>query len=928
MYSGFREIVNRLTAVALILLVASGAVQLFFANTYGQNAPPLFSVTLMACGSGECNSPRSVAQRQYASIVANNMIALGIDANVEYPKFSSVLSRIDFKNATLGAPFSRGGYDMVFLSGEGFYVPVPDYRSIFDGNPSYLPTVCPWESCFPDYSLYNSTQMNTLLEKLYTTTDTQTQVDLVHKWQEVIFNDSPYAYIYEPLLIVPRNQKWSTWGQKNLTLEPWFIFPADIQHFSGGNSFTLAVQYPFTDLYDVAGLRANGTLNPALTPTSANLVEGFIWGPIIGLPGPTLLDIDARDLSTYPALATNVTSSSDGLDWTVQIGHGALFQSGVEITADDFVWSRWAFFNPKTNSVFPALMDIPNLGNVIDFTFLNGTTVTVDHRASSDEPVRHGWWRAVDRYSFQFHLSQPYPFTRQVYVGSLSYPLPKHIMEKFPPETWDSQPFSTASGPYTYTWNVAQYGGNGSYTAVGPVGAGPYYLQSYNFTTNVATLKKFHQYWNATGLESIGQFTVDTYRVVVITDRQQAFEAIGNGTVDQLDGNYYGLSGSDLPTLKGMGLNVVLSPEAGSWRELGFNMMNPVWGTGVDTPLGMSNPALAAEAARHVRKAISHLIPRDQIVNEMLGGAAVPMASFLSPGWGIWYDKDLKPDSYDNNTAAAELRAAGYTVGGISTLAPTQSSPFWLIGGFVAAVGVTSSIIVVVRKKKREPGEIARRTLPIGYAELEGLLHGGIPVGYSVLLISPPCDERDLLMRKMLKSNLSSGLQVFYVSGDIGRTQELVRSSPTELYGFCPEAHGVASSERNLFEIPGIGNLVEFNILLNKGLSERAGEGKGKVIVMDLLSDLLYRHKAAVTRKWLTEFIAKRKAQGFTTICTLNPAMASKEEIDRILDLFDGIIEIYEKTSEAGLKRFLAIRKMYGQDYSESELLLERSKLL
>jgi KaiC/GvpD/RAD55 family RecA-like ATPase len=509
-------------------------------------------------------------------------------------------------------------------------------------------------------------------------------------------------------------------------------------------------------------------------------------------------------------------------------------------------------------------------------------------------------------------------------------------MEKFAPETWDNQPFSTAKGPRTYTWDTSQYGGTGSYTAVGPVGDGPYYLESYNFTTNVATLKKFPDYWNATGLEALGQFTVDTYRVVAIPDRSTALQALSNGQVDTLASGGYFIGanfrflGSDLPMLQSLGVNVIHAPEL-AWQEMGFNMKHPVFGTGVDTPLGMSDPSMAAEAAKDVRKAISHLIPRDQIVNDLLGGAGVPLASFLGPGWGIWYNKDLTPDSYDNNTAAALLRAAGYTVAGIGGVTTTrQGTSYWLIGGgIIAVVAVTSSTLVVVkRKRRRVRGVAARQLVSTGYAELEGLLHGGIPVGYSVLLISPPCDERDLLLRKMLNSNISSGIQVFHVSGNLGRMQELVKVFPKDFYAFCPEAHRVTSSDQNLYEIPGVGNLVEFNIVLNKGLSEHASAAKGKVIVMDLLSDLLLRHKAITTRKWLAEFIAKRKAQGFTTICTLNPAMASKEESGRITDLFDGIIEIYEKESEGRLKRFLAIRKMYGQDYSESELLLERSKLL
>ena len=923
MSSRYREIVKGVKCAILICLVASGTVPLFFASTYAQPAP-LFSATLMAV-NGEGLELFATLERQSASIIANNMIALGIDAKVEYVDVNEFLTRLQFKNSTLGAPFNGGGYDMLLNDGEEAQV-TPDLRNWFVGRPSFLPTVCIIETgCVPNFSLYNSTQLNAVIDQLYASTDTQTKIDLLHKWQEIVFNDSPHVYIFEPVDLVPRNRKWTAWGQKNVYNIATF---PDIQHFSGGNNFTLALPYSFTDNSLFTGV-PGGTLNPAFSATSATPVTGYIVG-MISWGGVTPLDVDSRDVSLYQALATNITAGPGGLDWTVRIRKGVLWQSGVELTSDDFVWGRWAFFT-KTASIFWR-KDARNLGNVIDFTFLNGTTVTIDNRESANEPVRHGWWKAVDRYSFEFHLSQPYGFTRDVYVGWRCIPLPKHIMEKFAPETWDSQLFSTAVGPYTYTWDVGKYGGSGSYTAVGPVGLGPYYMESYDYKNKIATLKKFHQYWNATGLEALGQFTVETYRVVTIPDKQQAFEALRKGTVDELDAFFgYSLSESDLPSLESMGnVNVIRSPEF-AWTEWVFNMRHPVLGTGLDTPLGRSDPSMAAEAARHVRKAISHLIPRDRIINELAGGAGVPLASFLGPGWGIWYNKDLKPDSYDNNTAAAELRAAGYTVGGISTLAPTQQGlSFWVVGGgVIVAVALTTSTLVVVRRRRRRMGFLAaRQMIPTGYAELEGLLHGGIPVGYSVLLISPPCDERDLLLRKMLKSNLSSGMQVFHVSGDLGRTQDLVGRFQKDFYAFCPDAHRISSSEQNLFEIPGVGNLVEFNILRNKGLSEHASEGKAKVIVMDLLSDLLFRHKAAMTRKWLAEFIAKRKAQQFTTICTLNPAMASKEETGRITDLFDGIIEIYEKESEGRQKRFLVIRKMYGQDYSEAELLLERNKLL
>jgi len=902
MSSRSRELIRGVIYAVLICLVASGAVQLFFASTYAQT-PPLFSVTLLTRTGDE-------VRLQYSSIIANNMISLGIDAKLEFIDFDALSTRLFFRNSPQGALYNQGGYDMGILEWDANYGdPIPDWiRSNFDSRPLYL------APSGYNYALYNSTELNSLFNQLNTSTDTQTKIDLVHKWQEIVFRDSPYAYVWNLGNFALRNQKWSAWGGKDVYNTATF---PDIQHYSGGSNYTLRVGSSFN--------KTGVNLDPAFTNYSPTPVLAYyaILFQIIK-SGGGLLDVDSRDLSFYPALATNITASPDGLDWTVQIRKGALWQSGVEITADDFVWTRWVEFNSK-NPASSRLTDVGNLGNVIDFTFLNGTTVTVDNRASANETIRHSLWKTVDRYTFQFHLSQPYAWTRETYLGTLSYPLPKHIMERFPQETWDQQPFSTANAPYTYTWDTTQYGGTGSYRAVGPVGDGPYYLQSYNSTSNVATLKKFHQYWNATELEGLGQFTVETYNVVLMTNKAAALEALKSREIDQMMGF---ISGADRSTLQALGVNVISVPYL-SWQEVGFNMRQPVFGTGVDTPLGKSDPSMAADAARHVRKAISHLIPRDKIVNEISGGAGFPLASFLGPEWGVWYNRDLKPDSYDNNTAAAELRAAGYTVGGISTLAPTQSSPFWLIGGVVvAAVGLTSSMVVVVRKRKKQGAVTSQRMLSTGYADLEGLLHGGIPVGYAVLLISPPCDERDLLLRKMLKANLSSGMQVFHVSGDLARTQDLVAKFPKDFYAFCPEAHRVASGDQNLYEIPGVGNLVEFNIVLNKGLNEKVKEGKQRVIVMDLLSDLLLRHKGVMTRKWLGEFIGKRKAQGFTTICILNPNVSSKEEIGRITDLFDGIIEIYEKQVEGGMNQYLVIRKMYGQDYSRTELLLDRSKLM
>jgi len=622
-----KYVVQGIALALLIYVTASSAVPMLFTNTYAQGTG-LFQVTLIAPTGG------NTVRRQYASIITSNLISLGIDAKLFYVNFDQLSNRLFAATAPAGSSFSQGGYDIGFI-GWGFTAFVPDFRGNFDGRPAYLP---PTGS---NYAYYNNPQVNAIFDKLYTSTDTATQVDLTHQFQKMIFNDAPYNYIYETIDPVPRSSKFSAWGSPNVYSE--VTFP-DVQHWGGSDSLTMA---------EAGNVFPGNTLNPANTASANSFYAAYIWFQIMG---GSLQEADPRISSYIPGTAANITSSPDGLTWTVNIRPGVTFQDGVEATADDFVWTMYAVTNPETASVGLG-SNVQYLGSKITFTFLNGKSL-VDDNTGPGVPETDGSWTATSKYQFQFKLPSVYAFTSTVYAAFS--PLPKHIMENFPFASWDSAPFSTATGPYTYKWDPTVYGGSGSYTAVGPVGAGAYYLQNYDFTNNIATLAKYPGYWNATGLEALGQFSINTYKVQWIGSKDSAIAALKNGQVDLLDYNF--ALAKDKPTLQQIpNVNIITATELG-WQEMGFNMNNPVFGTGVDTPLGKSNPSQAAEGARLIRKAISHLIPRDLIVSQLLAGSAYPLATFLGPGWGVWYDSTLTPDSYDVQAAASLLQQAGYTV--------------------------------------------------------------------------------------------------------------------------------------------------------------------------------------------------------------------------------------------------------------------------
>jgi KaiC/GvpD/RAD55 family RecA-like ATPase len=226
----------------------------------------------------------------------------------------------------------------------------------------------------------------------------------------------------------------------------------------------------------------------------------------------------------------------------------------------------------------------------------------------------------------------------------------------------------------------------------------------------------------------------------------------------------------------------------------------------------------------------------------------------------------------------------------------------------------------------QKPIEQASRSILTGYNELDLLLGGGLPEGYSVLILSEPCDEMDLIIRKLIQSTISQGYSVFFVSRDVIKTQHLIGRYPNNFYAFNPMADKMPTSP-NLFKISGVENLSDLNISLGKAMEPLLKETSNRLLILDVISDALLEHKGLTTRKWLNDFIAKRKADGFTILGIFNPNMVWKADAQAIIDLFDGVIEVFEKGLRERARRFLIIKRMYGRKYAEKEIMLDREKL-
>jgi ABC-type transport system substrate-binding protein len=234
----------------------------------------------------------------------------------------------------------------------------------------------------------------------------------------------------------------------------------------------------------------------------------------------------------------------------------------------------------------------------------------------------------------------------------------------------------------------------------GPVGAGPYRYIGYDGVTRTYHLQEFNNYFNKTALEGDGLFQIPDYYVKVINTGQLALQQFVSNQVHVVDMQYHVELYSSL--------NSTIDPtrivrfESLNLQELGFNMQHPILGTGVNTPVGMSNPLDAANAARHVRKAISYAIPRLDIVRELLQGYGLPGKTTVFCPLSEGYDPTTPSFGYYNMTQAArELVLAGY-----------QPSPLvlslWDAYGTLVILIITAIILVTTAIILRRTGWLSR----------------------------------------------------------------------------------------------------------------------------------------------------------------------------------------------------------------------------
>jgi hypothetical protein len=207
-----------------------------------------------------------------------------------------------------------------------------------------------------------------------------------------------------------------------------------------------------------------------------------------------------------------------------------------------------------------------------------------------------------------------------------------------------------------------------------------------------------------------------------------------------------------------------------------------------------------------------------------------------------------------------------------------------------------------------------RTKVSTGYGRLDDALQGGFLAGSAIVLSAPASDEVPILLRRFLEADAASLL----ITRSLSSAEPILGNKPDGLKCLVCSDKPVPPAQ-NTLPGKGIENLTELNLTITETINSLHPSR----LVVQFLSDVLLRHKALQTRKWLSELLDKFKAKEITALVVLNPFMHAPEEVQAIVDLFNGNIELIEKQVEGQLRKSLVIKWMHGIETTEKEVLLE-----
>ncbi|MFX1250961.1 MAG: ABC transporter substrate-binding protein, partial [Promethearchaeota archaeon] len=553
---------------------------------------------------------------QHAQLIQNELPKIGINSIFLLVGWDVLIPRLFEPSGPLALSYEDGGYDMACLGWSGNLIPTTQYW-LFHSN--FTPD--------PNYFGVQNTTLDAMLELTVNTTNiAQRKQYIEDAWMELTWHHQAEITLYQVANTVYMRD--NVRGYSNNIRVPGSLGIAEM-YFEDGQS-------------QGHGQRNEFIMASTTRPNKYNdLIENDWYNPLtIAQLNHGLVERDP-DFNFIPVLLTTlpypvaVRNNHTGILSPIDPNTATVWE--IELRDDVFWHEGYGYTMADHEDILRVDAD-----DVL-FTF----DLILDEDGPSPCSIRSGWQELLgddvsfaiikkDRYHVQFHFQKRDADLLDYFK---QYLFPHHILALGTIRADGSVAPSNYASWASDDWNVGTR--SKPYTGPAVIGNGPYILDGEDPIAQIVTETK-NPYWHLACCPAYANM-FDKYIYTWISSKDAALIALEEAKIDLMDPQFH--AEKDYPVMKnkpGIFIKKILD-----------------WGcqtVGINTAHGAGGLT-----DYRVRLAISHVCPRQEMVDHLLGGLG--QTAFMHfPKQSPFYPVNVPPISYNLTRALDYMEQAGYDV--------------------------------------------------------------------------------------------------------------------------------------------------------------------------------------------------------------------------------------------------------------------------
>ncbi len=561
---------------------------------------------------------------QYAQLMEGELPKIGIGAELDLISWYALGPRCTDQEVGM---YNEGGYDIcIFGMMPISYFPC-NHDSLYCvyGKNAIPPTgfnVMYWSSeTGKNYNNYRAQESEDLIKRMNTNLNLTEVKSDYREWQKLWYDVMPNILIYSQYEVhavstglygydpvkYPLNSIEDMWQTSDFTGTANQVVLASS---TGSDTFNPLIATNVHDHYSnnpaFDGLYGNTPSKEAVLPSET---DRGTW---------MKTKYNTTDyMALYPRIAAKMgTYSSDGLSYAIDVKEGVYWHDGEKVDAWDISFSFQAPLIPPVGASQYSYL-------IGSFGMDNKTAKHGNYSFTVTDENSDGFYEHIN-----FTLGRISPSFETNYVGM--YLFPEHILgdpvdhgfnsngDFVPNEKWNVKPKDWRH----HSTTTGRKNDPGGYT--GPIGCGSMVFKEYDSTTGKITLQKFKDikwdnissqwvsapgfsHWNIDKLDNMS----DIAKVIVL-NQDNTLSSMRTGEINILD-PYYNLNNIYDELRVEDTIQTVFLTEEG-WQSI---FLNPKF----------EQDGIHHLAKKGVRHAISHLVPREDIITYLMNGLAYPVYS-------------------------------------------------------------------------------------------------------------------------------------------------------------------------------------------------------------------------------------------------------------------------------------------------------------